>query len=184
MRIVSPTFALVYAAGFHLALAPHPAALAQAKKTEQGKQAPIAPAVPSVPTDQQVATLIISTLVALNQANFTGNYSVFREMASPNFQASNSSARLSEIFADLRKRRFDLSPIIFLQPKLLRKPAMDKQGMLRVTGFFATAPEQLNFDLLYQPVRGRWLLFGIAANTTLASLSQSPSGGSGPSPAN
>ena len=181
MRIVLLTFALVCTAGFHLTVAQHPSAFAQTKKTEQ---APQARAVSSVPNDQQVATLIISTLVALNQANFTGNYSVFREMASPNFQASNSSARLAEIFADLRKRRFDLSPIIFLQPKLLQKPAIDKQGMLRVTGFFATAPEQLNFDLLYRPVRGRWLLFGIAANTTPASLSQSPSGGAGPKPAN
>jgi hypothetical protein len=81
-----------------------------------------------------------------------------------------------ERFEGLRKRRFDLSPIILLQPKLLRKPAIDKQGMLRVTGFFATGPEQLNFDLLYQPVRGRWLLFGVAANTTPASPSPKTSG--------
>ncbi len=120
-----------------------------------------------IPTDNQLATLIVSTLIALNQANFTGNYSVIRELGSPNFQGANSSGRLSEIFADLRNRGFDFSPIILLQPKLLRKPAIDNRGMLRLTGFFPTAPERLNFDLLYEFVGGRWLLFGIAANTTL-----------------
>ena len=130
-----------------------------------GTNAQAAPKV-TIPTDDQLATLIISTLIALNQANFTGNYSVIRELGSPNFQAANSSGRLSEIFADLRGRRFDFSPIILLQPKLLREPAIDNRGMLRLTGFFATEPERLNFDLLYEPVGGRWLLFGIAANTS------------------
>ena len=110
--------------------------------------------------------LICSTLIALNQANATGNYSVFREMGAPGFQVVNSTAKLSEIFAELRGKNFDLSPIVVMQPKLLRRPELDKGGMLRVTGFFLTQPERLNFDLIYEPVDGQWRLFGIAANTT------------------
>jgi hypothetical protein len=34
-----------------------------------------------------------------------------------------------------------------------------------MAGFFPTSPEQLNFDLLYQPLNGQWVLFGIAATT-------------------
>ena len=34
----------------------------------------------AVPRDEAVVSLICSTLIALNQANATGNYSVFREM--------------------------------------------------------------------------------------------------------
>lgn len=131
---------------------------------------------PAIPSDEQIATLIVSTLIALNHANFTGNYSAFREMASPGFQAANSSAQISEIFADLRNRKFDLSPIILLQPKLLREPRIEDGTMLRVTGFFATAPERLNFDLLYDFVEGRWRLFGIAADTTRSPAQAAPSG--------
>ncbi|MDJ0513473.1 MAG: hypothetical protein QNJ62_08530 [Methyloceanibacter sp.] len=123
---------------------------------------------PAIPSDNQIATLIISTLIALNHANYTGNYGVLRELASPNFQAANNSGRLSEIFEDLRNKRFDFSPIILLQPKLLRPPAIDANSRLRITGYFETAPERLNFDLLYEPVGGRWRLFGIAANTSPA----------------
>ena len=37
--------------------------------------------------------------------------------------------------------------------------------MLRITGFFPTSPERVNFDLIFQPVQGKWRLYGIAANT-------------------
>jgi hypothetical protein len=121
---------------------------------------------PGVPNDDKLVMLILSTLIALNQANATGNYSVFRDMGSPGFQAANSQAKLAEAFANLRRRNLDLSPILFFQPKLLRKPEINASGMLRVTGFFATKPEQVNFDLLYQPVQGQWRLFGIAADTS------------------
>lgn len=122
---------------------------------------------PDLPTEQRIVTLIFSTLIALNQANATGNYTVFRELGAPGFQAANSAARLSEIFKDLRSRNFDLSPILLLKVHLHRKPEIEANGMLRVTGYFPTRPERLNFDLIFQPVRGEWRLFGIAANTSL-----------------
>ena len=110
--------------------------------------------------------LICSTVIALNQANATGNYSVFRELGAPGFQVANSTGQLSETFAKLRSRNFDLSAIVLLQPKLLSKPDIDARGMLRVTGFFPTQPERLDFDLMYQFVEGQWRLFGIAADTS------------------
>jgi hypothetical protein len=135
---------------------------------EPNKQPQGAPASArlALPSDEQLIALVTSTLIALNQANATGNYSVFRELTAPGFQVVNSSKQLAETFAELRSRNFDLSPIVLLQPKLLREPEIGANGMLRITGFFPTSPEQLNFDLVYQPVNGLWLLFGIATNTT------------------
>jgi hypothetical protein len=130
-------------------------------------QAPIV-SQPAVPNDEKLVMLIMSTLIALNQANATGNYSVFRDMGSPGFQAANSPAKLAEAFANLRRRNLDLSPVLFFQPKLLRKPEITARGMLRVTGYFPTKPERVNFDLLFQPVQGQWRLFGIAADTSRA----------------
>jgi hypothetical protein len=123
---------------------------------------------PAIPSDQKLATLIFSTLIALNQANATGNYSVLRDMGAPGFQTANSAARIAEAFANLRQRNLDLSPILLFQPKLLRKPVLDAQGMLRVTGFFATQPERVNFDLIFELVGGQWRLFGMAVDTSQA----------------
>ena len=119
-----------------------------------------------VPSDDALLRMISSTLIALNQANATGNYSVFRELGAPGFQVANSTGRLAEIFASLRRGNFDLSAVVLLQPKLLRKPEINDRGMLRLSGFFPTQPERINFDLMYQFVEGQWRLFGIAADTT------------------
>jgi len=124
-----------------------------------------------MPNDDKLLMLISSSLIALNQANATGNYTVLRDMAAPGFQRANSPERLSQIFTNLRSRNFDLSPILLYQPKLVRKPEINAKGMLRITGFFPTAPERVNFDLIFQPVKGKW---------TPASCSGAP-GRAGPS---
>jgi hypothetical protein len=112
-----------------------------------------------------VILLINSALIALNQANATGNYTVLYDMAAPGFQRANSPERLAKLFSNLRSRNLDLTPILLFQPKLYQRPQMNDRGMIRITGFFPTSPERVNFDLFYQPVKGKWRLYGIAANT-------------------
>ena len=41
-------------------------------------------------------------------------------------------------------------------------------GLLRLSGFVPTKPQQVNFEMLFQNMAGRWRLFGIAVNTSLA----------------
>ena len=117
---------------------------------------------PTIPDDFKMSMLIRSTLIALSQANLTGNYTVLRDLGSPDFQATNSAARLTEAFTDLRTRRLDFSPIFFFDPKLVRAPTLDESGRLRLTGFMETRPEQINFDMLFSYFEGDWRLFGLA----------------------
>jgi hypothetical protein len=107
-----------------------------------------------------VLILIRSTLLALDQANKTGNYTVLRDLGSPAFQV-NTAARLSEIFASERRENLDLSGVAVLDPQLTLLPQIEN-GMLHMTGFFPSVPKQVNFDLAYQPVNGQWRLFGIS----------------------
>ena len=126
----------------------------------------------AMPSDDKLVMLINSALIALNQANATGNYTVLRQMAAPGFQQANSAEKLAKAFSQLRSRNLDLSPILLFQPKLYRRPEMNDQGMLRVMGFFPTSPERVNFDLIFQPVQGKWRLYGIAANAAAPAPSQ------------
>ena len=145
---------------------------------------PVPNPLPPVPSDDKLLILINSALIALNQANATGNYTVLRDMAAPAFKRVNSPERLAQVFANLRNRNLDLSPVVLFQPKLFRKPAISDKGMLRITGFFPTAPERVNFDLIFQPVRGQWRLFGIAVNTQRAPPAQAaPATQAAPGPA-
>ncbi|XUJ36695.1 hypothetical protein ACQ5SK_19580 [Bradyrhizobium japonicum] len=55
---------------------------------------------PSLPVSlEQALYLIRSTLLSLNDANRTGNYTVLRDLAAPDFQARNAAADLGLNFS-------------------------------------------------------------------------------------
>jgi hypothetical protein len=161
-------FLLALLGGMVLSGAQQERALAQSQQPPGQFSAGNAQYVVQLPSDEKLLTLIYSTLIALNQANSSGNYSVLRDISAPGFQSTNNAARLAQSFANLRGRNLDLSPILLVQPKLVRKPGITADGMLEVSGFFPTRPEQVNFDLLFQAVQGQWRLFGIHADTSQA----------------
>jgi len=140
---------------------------AQAAPAHQQQQLPV--------SLEQALYLIRSTLLTLNDANRTGNYTVLRDLASPDFQAKNTAADLSDSFADLRRRHFDLFSVALAAPQLATAPALDGNGMLRLTGFFPTRPLQINFDLLFQNAGGQWRLFGISVATPQVAAQPAPS---------
>lgn len=141
-----------------------------------------ADAAPTMPHPNQLLVFIRSTLLAVNHANLTGNYTVLRDLGTPAFQRSNSAAGLSDIFRDLRQRSIDLGPVAVIDPKLVREPSINEDGRLRLSGFFPSQPEQVNFDLAFELVGDRWRLHGIALNTTPVDqpVAAAPSGGSKP----
>jgi hypothetical protein len=110
-----------------------------------------------------VLILIRSALIALDQGNKTGNYTVLRDLGAPGFQ-TNTAARLAEIFAAQRRDNIDLSGVAVLDPQLTILPQIESNGMLRMAGFFPSVPTQVNFELMYAPVNGQWRLFGISVN--------------------
>ena len=148
-----------------------PRPLAAPRGAQQQQAPPSAPAAQAAPKQnpgvgvEQALYLIRSTLLTLNDANKSGNYTVLRDLAAPGFQEKNSAADLAAIFTDLRRRNFDLFAVALAAPQLTATPARDDKGMLRLTGFFATRPQQINFDLLFQDIGGQWRLFGIAVQT-------------------
>jgi hypothetical protein len=126
------------------------------QSSAQDQDAPL-----TIPDDIHIILMIRSAVIALNQANITGNYTVLREMGTANFQMTNSPARLAEVFATLRSRKIDMSPVMVFNPKLTSAPVLDGQ-VLKVAGYFPTSPEQVQFDLAYQHAGDQWLLAGVA----------------------
>jgi hypothetical protein len=82
-----------------------------------------------------VLILIRSALLALDQANKTGNYTVLRDLGAPGFQI-NTAARLGEIFAKQRADNLDLSGVAVIDPQLSLLPQIEPNGMMRMAGFF------------------------------------------------
>lgn len=118
-----------------------------------------------VPGPLELAKLIWSTLAAVDHANLAGNYSVLRDLASPNFQVANDSARLAQIFAGVRSSGLELSNAMLLAPTYTTPPVMVAPNVLRVQGLFGLRPTGITFDLQYEWVAGRWRLFGISVGS-------------------
>jgi hypothetical protein len=110
-----------------------------------------------------VLILIRTALIALDQANKTGNYTVLRELGAPGFQV-NSADRLAEIFARQRNDHLDLSGVVAIDPQLTLLPQVEASGLMHMAGFFPSVPQQVGFELLYAAVNGQWRLFGISVS--------------------
>lgn len=108
-----------------------------------------------------VLMLIRSTLLALDHANKTGNYTVLRDLGAPGFQI-NTAAKLAEIFAKQRGDKLDLSGLAVIDPQLSLLPQIEPNGLLHMAGFFPSVPSQVNFELMFAPVEGQWRVFGVS----------------------
>lgn len=117
---------------------------------------------PPLPDRREAARLVWSTLIALDHANRTGNYTVLRDLAGPSFRDANDPARLAQIFARLREQDIGLDQVVLVVPVFQRGPERTEDGKARIRGFFPTRPEGILFDLLFERVGSEWKLFGLS----------------------
>lgn len=169
------------------ALAQTPPAEKPVTKTKPAAQKPAAqkpaPAGPQVvmPDAEKIVLLLRTTLITLNDAVQTGNFTVLRDLSAPGFRDANTAARLGQSFSDLASKGIDLSPTSVIAPQLSEPPGLDqKQGMLRLKGYFPGQPVQINFEMLFQAVNGRWRLFGLSVQPGPAT--PPPAAASAPAP--
>jgi hypothetical protein len=141
-------------------------------KEPRGAATPAAPAnaagtVASAATAQSDAAVILmlvrTTLVALHQANMTGNYTVLRDIAAPDFHDHNSAADLARIFGPIRDKHIDLAEAVLLDPHISDLKVLPNK-LLHVSGWLATRPTPIAFEFLFQPIAGTWRLYGIAVD--------------------
>jgi hypothetical protein len=156
VKLVQLLFALFGFAGLVVALPP----VAPAQTERQRAQSAPHPA----DLNRNGALILIrSVMIALDQANKTGNYTVLRDLGAPGFQ-TNTPAQLAEIFATQRRDNLDLSGVVVIEPQLTNLPQVEASGMMRMVGFFPSVPQQVNFEMLFSPVNGQWRLFGLSVN--------------------
>ncbi len=167
-----------FALAFALTLGAQPAAADQ-----QGR--PAAASAAPKPGEMQMSAVTLTVIIkdaiiALNQANATGNYSVLRDMGTPVLRESFDQTALAAAFVNLRARKIDLSPAYFLSPNLTKKPELNKDNELVLVGLFPTQPLQIQFELRFMQLDGRWRLAGIAVDAVPPSASQASAAASAP----
>lgn len=139
-----------------------PQAVPQPLQTGSITSANTPPPRVALPPPEQMLGLIRTTIVAVNQANQTGNYTVLRDLGSADFRNANDASRLSAIFQVLREQAIDFTPLLQIPPEVSEAPTIDAQGLLHLVGFFPTEPLRVNFDLSFQTEKGRWRPYTIS----------------------
>jgi hypothetical protein len=129
---------------------------------QQLPTAVLPPRTPVVPQAAVILALVRSTLLAVDHANKTGNYTVLRDLSGPDFHDANDAARLAQIFAPIRSQNIDMLGVAVLEPQYKEAPRLTAKRMLYVAGRFAMAPRAVNFELLFEVVRGQWRIYGIS----------------------
>lgn len=142
---------------------PKAAAPAAAAKPKAETAAPAQQPQVVMPDAEKIVLLLRVALITLNDALQTGNFTVLRDMGAPGFRDANTAARLSQSFSELAAKGVDLSSVSIIAPQLTEPPGLDQaKGMLHLKGYFPGQPVQINFEMLYQAVDGRWRLFGLS----------------------
>ncbi|MCK0197200.1 hypothetical protein MWN34_09775 [Ancylobacter sp. 6x-1] len=126
-------------------------------------------ATSGVPPAPVLLALLRGTLVSVNQANITGNYSVLRDLGSPTFRERYTVAELAEQFRSWRAQSLDFAAVLLLDAKLSRPPEIESVGALHLIGFFPTSPLRIGFDLRFEPVNGHWRLATLSLDARPAS---------------
>jgi hypothetical protein len=146
-------------------------ALASCAALAETKPAPAKPAAQAPQAKQelkmetvQLVALIKSTIMALQHANQTGNYSVLRDLGTPVFRERFDQAQLAAIFSNLRSRSVNLSPVLFLAPNLIKQPELTEGNQLRIVGDFPTQPLKIQYEMLFLQIDGVWRIDGLAVD--------------------
>ncbi len=139
-------------------------AAAQAPTDPRNLATPAAPAMQ--PDAQRTIALILvkNALLAVNQGNLTGNYTVLRDLSSPGFREKNSAADLAAIFQNIRQQKVDMSPIVALDP-VISQPRVSADGQITLDGYFEAQQMRINFQLVFlkAPTNG-WMIHGVSLN--------------------
>jgi hypothetical protein len=136
---------------------------------------------PLLPQPIAVLAMVRSTLIAVDQASKTGNYTVLRDLAGPGFRDANDASKLSKVFAMLTTQGIDLLPVTVVEPQYKTPPTVTPKNMLYIYGTFPIAPRAVDFEILYEMNNGRWRLFGLlisparpAGTTTAPAVEPTP----------
>ena len=105
--------------------------------------------------------LIKASLLTFNDANVTGNYTVFHAKLSKPFREQFPPERLERTFREFNKKHLDFDIIAAMKPSYDPPPRVNEDGKLLVKGSFPTEPLWVYFDLDFIPSDGEWKLIRI-----------------------
>lgn len=121
-----------------------------------------------VPGERALEALVKATLLTFNDANVTGNFTVFHAKLAKPFRQQYTPERLKETFKTFAEQHIDFDVIAAYKPVYDPAASVGSDGRLLVNGYFPTEPTRVLFDLAFIPSDGEWKLISIHVKTEKA----------------
>lgn len=97
-----------------------------------------------------------AVLQTLDNAIRSGNYSVLRDLAAPDYQSENSLEEIASAFAPLREAQPDFSFAYRIHPEFNSSTLIDSDGVMKLEGRFRAPTRDLHFAMALVELEGRW----------------------------
>ncbi len=109
-----------------------------------------------VPSPLLQEILIKTTLLRLNDANLTGNYSVLHARLAKPFREQFTPDQLQRAFKSFNDQQVDYGSIAAKPAVPTEAAQIDKRGALLLRGYFDTAPKRVYYQLDFLPSENEW----------------------------
>jgi hypothetical protein len=116
----------------------------------------IAAADDKVPNAKDQEVLIKTSLLSLNDANVTGNYTVLHAKLSKPFREQFSPDRLKQSFREFSDKKIDWEAVVAMSPIPTTDSHIDGRGALVLRGYFDAGAKHVVYALDFVPSEGEW----------------------------
>ncbi|MGA2565768.1 MAG: hypothetical protein ABSF41_02950 [Pseudolabrys sp.] len=110
----------------------------------------------TVPSAVLQEILIKTSMLTLNDANLTGNYTVLHAKLAKPFRDQFSPDRLKQAFKSFADQKIDFGLIATKPPVATSESKIDSRGALLLRGYFDTRPSRVLYDLDFLTSEGEW----------------------------
>ena len=118
-----------------------------------------------IPDDDDQDILIRNTLMTFNDANLSGDYSVFMAKASKEFQSQFTAEKMAAAFESFSKGKLDMSDVVTADYDSYEKARIDGNALVLV-GVFKTDNLEVKYNLRYLQNDGEWKVSSINVDAT------------------
>ena len=109
-----------------------------------------------IPSALQQEILIKASLLTLNDANVTGNYTVLHAKLGKQFRDRITPDKLKQAFKSFADQKVDWDLIAARTPVATSEAKIDNRGALILRGYFDTKPSRLTYELDFMISEREW----------------------------
>ena len=110
----------------------------------------------TVPSPLKQEILVKTSLLTLNDANLTGNYTVLHAKLAKPFREQFNPDRLKQVFKPFADKKLDLGPIAAKPLIATTDTLIDNRGALVLRGYFDTSPNRVYYEFDFIPSESEW----------------------------